>query len=58
MNAIWDCPELRIQSPVDPEQRFRDLADSFAKISTNREFEWMRWLHRWMAVPNQSPECK
>ncbi|KAG2798137.1 hypothetical protein PC129_g16392 [Phytophthora cactorum] len=58
MNTIWDCPKLRIQSPVEPEQRVRDLADSFAKISTDRDFEWMRWLQRWMAVPNQSPECK
>ncbi|KAG3048431.1 hypothetical protein PC121_g19489 [Phytophthora cactorum] len=58
MNTIWDCPKLRIQSPVEPEQRVRDLADSFAKISTDRDFEWMCWLQRWMAVPNQSPECK
>eukprot|EP00644_Phytophthora_capsici_P018297 jgi/Phyca11/131116/e_gw1.101.26.1 len=33
MDALCDCPELRIQSPVASEQRIHHLADSFAKIS-------------------------
>ncbi|OWY90662.1 hypothetical protein PHMEG_00041117, partial [Phytophthora megakarya] len=33
MNALCECPELRIHAPTELQERVFDLADGFADIS-------------------------